>query len=546
MKIFPISANETKPLPYAEDEDNHIYKYVPTESNDGKRSNSKRSKVNPSPVYNPFNISRCKNFAQRNRRRNVSSCISRKASNNSIGSLRLESEFSFNYPSNNNSDSSDLESLPDLSSSDDTTPLSSPVNHLRTKHVFLPDVLDKPKSLLNELQEVNKKPSIFEIPELVYKIVSYAEEERIPQENTPVYRRPLSYNHAFLIHGDREQAQRIMVEETQENSVNQKPGLLYNLLQVNQLFNQVSKERLYSKIYFDDEIKFIKFINHLISSKPAVKIKPKLFVLHKLYSVKQKTLEVLKKYIDFSHCEWIEIYMCPKLYPPKEMLANSQLKKLVITGSKVIDDEFLIRVSQNCYHLNTLDIRACELVSDGGIYHIASKCTELTNVNFGRKNKGNLITDTSINKLIKNNCQLNTVGLAGCYITDRTIWDLAIYCNESLNRLSLNNCQFITNQSIPIILSSHFYWNNLSVLELRFVPQLSQFQSLIEFKRRQEYKGISILIELCETLMIRWRQEELEMDKIISEQIFQDILAWVNESDDEDGSYQALLQLRSN
>lgn len=56
------------------------------------------------------------------------------------------------------------------------------------------------------------QPSIFEIPELVHKIIVYADAQNtvIPREKTPVCRKPLSFQHALLVHGNEEAAKLAM------------------------------------------------------------------------------------------------------------------------------------------------------------------------------------------------------------------------------------------------------------------------------------------------------------------------------------------------
>ncbi|ODV78112.1 RNI-like protein, partial [Suhomyces tanzawaensis NRRL Y-17324] len=463
---------------------------------------------------------------------------------------------------NSTTDNSDLESLPDLTE-DDGTPTTTPLKRRPSiKSCFFQDPIQpkkllftNPSALLPSTPLSSASPSIFDIPELVHKIVEYASLQNtvIPQESTPVRRKPLSYNHAMLIHGNKEQAESALLQKQYQS---EKPGscngVLFNCLQVNKLFYQVTMEVLSKNFFFSDEIQFSKLAASISTRTCQLKLKPTSFVLHKLFMLKQSAIDMIKDHIDFSDLEWLELYMCPKLYPTIEFfqLGGHRLKKLIITGSKVIDDEFLIMVSKHCPNLEVLDIRACELVSDSGVYQIAKNCRKLTNINFGRKQRGHLITDSSLSILISNNRGLVTVGLAGCHVSDRAVWDLAVHCSGSLQRLSLNNCPYITNQSIPLILTRPninyptSYFQNLSVLELRFDVQITNWQPIIEFKRRQEYRGISILIEVCETLMVRMRQHELEMDRAISQRIFRDILDWVNDANDGDLLYHQLLESR--
>ena len=565
MKL--TSTNSTLPLPYASDVDNKIYEFQPLlDLTDDipfspKRAKSVSYKYNhrvfsgssgSSALSAMSSTMTCspKRFTRRRVRSLACSTLVGPSQNYQQYSTNLgDSEFSFDssYSSPSSaSDISDLESLPDLTE-DDTTPNSSPVKNSVTRSYYFSDLkASSLKNILDGLEEPPKNtPSIFEIPEIVHKILEFADISNtvIPQETTPTRRKPLSFNHALLIHGDKNQAELALREQLPEDrALKSYSGVLFNCLQVNRLFNQVATEIIRKKFLFSNEFQFFQFINNI----PSIQFKPTVFVLHKLFQVKQQALDKITPYIDFADLEWLELYMCPKLLPGKEFFKNSRkLKKLVITGSKVVDDEFLRYVGECCPNLEVLDIRACELVSDAGIYQIAKNTSKLTTINLGRKQKGFLITDHGVTKLISNNTNLHTVGLAGCHITDNIVWELAIRCSNSLQRLSLNNCPMILNQSIPSILGSGTnYFHKLSVLELRFNLQLQYWQPIIEFKRRQENRGISLLIEVCETLMLRVRQQEMEMDKLILQRIFRDIRDWANDTNDGDVLHEDLLRTR--
>ena len=164
--------------------------------------------------------------------------------------------------------------------------------------------------------------------------------------------------------------------------------------------------------------------------------------------------------------------MCPKISLDKPQSqtfmkifqsCSNNLTKLIITGSKTIDDEFLMKLGQfKCGdNLQILDLRACELITDFGIYQLSLYCRNLTFINFGRKpissgngngggnggGSGRYITDNSMIKLINNNRKLLTIGLAGCHITDKCVWEIANKL-PNISRLSLNNCPKLTNSGI--------------------------------------------------------------------------------------------------
>jgi len=210
-------------------------------------------------------------------------------------------------------------------------------------------------------------------------------------------------------------------------------------------------------------------------------------------------------------------------------------------------------ISQNCPNLTHLDLRACELLTDSGLYHIFKANHKLQLVNVGRKNKGHLITDTSIGTLVKNNHHLHTLGLAGSYISDVVLWQIG-YNLKHLSRLSLNNCPRLTNSGVANALNQSRFFPHLTVLELRFNLQLTDLKSLIHFKNRKNYQyyhqeqnsaGDLLLVELCETLMYRMRRQELDLDKLISNKIMNDILYWINDQWENDGDLPYLELLNS-
>ncbi|CAX43455.1 negative regulator of exit from mitosis, putative [Candida dubliniensis CD36] len=543
-------------------------------------------------------------------------------SDNSFSSSFLSSSSS---PS---SSSSDLESVPDLTDDniDELTPETTPIkpvgnfyfNTLFDNEENIGDgyKLNSQIKIQNELQQQQQQekltsPSIFEIPEIVYKIISYVDEQNtiLPQESTPIRRNPLSYNHALLIHGDKKSAQTALQQTNKQ--INQQTSRklisspLYNCLLVNKLFYKITSEIISSKFYCHNEIQLKKFIENKSQQQQQQQqqnsnqclIQPKTFILHKLFQTKQIVFDQLIEFINFNQLSWFELYMCPKICLNKSnnnifkkifQSCTNNLTKLIITGSKTIDDEFLMKFCQyKCgENLQILDLRACELITDFGIYQLSLNCRNLTFINLGRKanntggsggsgsGSGRFITDNSIIKLINNNRKLMTIGLAGCHITDKVVWEIANKLPK-ISRLSLNNCPKLTNSGINQIFTlinsnsnsnsnsysintnnsnnnnnnNNCFFKYLSVLELRFNYQLIDLSSIIQFKRRQKFQfNIILLLELCESLMLKYRQQEFELDKLISLKIFQDISHWVNDYNDNDGdlSYNEIKQLINN
>lgn len=463
-------------------------------------------------------------------------------------SVLSDQEFLFSSVSG---DSSDAESLPDLT--DDTSSIQSISTPIKPSYTFFGE-LDlpsfKPRVLFQEpqtLPEPSSVPSIFDIPELVYKIIEFADLHNtvIPKEKAPVRRKPLSFRHAMLLHGNEKMARLAMESSVSfdDSASTSDPNVLHTCLLVNKLFNKITREIMGTHLLFTNETSFCKFIRNADNQNFCSSFKPNQLVLNKLFCLKQASLDRIANSIDYSSLEWFELFMCPKLLPTDAFL-HSSLKTLIITGSKTLDDSLLILVAQKCPNLEVLDVRACEGVTDYGVHAIGSACTKLVNVNLGRKKRGHLITDHSVSALATNNPRLTSVGLAGCYITDRSIWELAMNCGSSLERLSLNNCPYISNQSVPTILH-HNLLPQLLVLEIRYVLKITNVEPIITFRRRQNARGISMLLETCEALLIRMKEHELRMDSAISERIFHDISEWANAKDDDDEAYAALLTSRT-
>lgn len=174
---------------------------------------------------------------------------------------------------------------------------------------------------------------------------------------------------------------------------------------------------------------------------------------------------------------------------------------------------------------------------------VGQKCKKLKALNLGRKRRGHLITDHSVCAVALNNPNLTTVGVAGCYITDRSLWQLTLSCGKRLERLSLNNCPYISDQSIPVILH-HNLLKRLTVLEIRFNTRITNFEPIIAYKRRQAARGLNVLVETCEELFVRMKEQEKHMDRLILERVVQDISEWANGKDD-DLAHADLLLARS-
>ncbi|RLV95694.1 Antagonist of mitotic exit network protein 1 [Spathaspora sp. JA1] len=554
--------NSTTPLPYDPIIDNKIYTYKPT------NASTNNDTINCPTVKRAKSVS-SRSLTAMFRRKGPTPSTSTSGNSGKVCTRRSKLRFSYTPPlspplsrsssmkfpeeeqfSFNSSIESESESLPDLTADDDDYDVSFDITPIDTEcdltilshHDILTNDITKPT--IQALPRT-RGPLIFEIPEIVHMILSFVDIETtvIPQEETPIRRKPLNYKHALLIHGgDSNKAEESLAVNKPKPTTHSNP--LFNCLLVNKLFYTTAREIISQNFYFTKEVSFGKYLT-TIDHSLSVQFQPKSFVLHKLFHAKQPCLDRIDSTnMNFCKMKWLELYMCPKLVPPMRFIIESSqtLEKLVITGSKVVDNDFIINLARNCRNLQHLDVRACELISDFGIYQLSMYCRKLCLVNLGRKNRGNLITDSSIISLVNRNPRLSTIGLAGCHISDASIWEMARYCKR-LERLSLNNCPNITNNSISTVFNSQAsYFPQLSVLELRFNYHLTEWKGIIEFKRRQESKNMIMLVEVCELLMTRISQQELVMDKMISQRIFSDISMWVNEEEEEESRYAELIR----
>lgn len=347
--------------------------------------------------------------------------------------------------------------------------------------------------------------AIFQIPELVCRIVECVEAMTSDPFERPVVRRkhPDGRRHEDLL---------------------QAKGSLHLLLLVNRLFSRITTEVLGRRLHFARDRHFALFA--ALEPAKLAEFHPAKFVLRQAVHTRQRQLDHVAQHVDFSGLTWLEIYMCPGLVPPPQMLPPT-LHTLVVTGSAAVDDAWLLGVARRCPHLSVLDLRACELVLDVGVHVIGQNCRRLHSVNLGRKRRGLLITDHSVAYLVRQNPRLHTVGLAGCAVLDRSLWELAAAAGPRLQRLSLNNCTRLTNQLVPALLLRNMF-PRLLVLEVRNVLGITYWDPVVTFRRRQSARGIYLLIEVCEQLAAGLKACEQRMDAAVTQRIYNDITAWAN------------------
>ncbi|ANB12745.1 Amn1p [Sugiyamaella lignohabitans] len=384
------------------------------------------------------------------------------------------------------------------------------------------------------------------IPEILEIIIRYVDESNvIPHEIAQRRRKPLSLKHAMLIYGNAESARAAWSKVQREETTKQvRLGQLdesffnglYSCLLVSRLWHAISMEILHEKLHFKNETSWQKFVtsNGIANENKFSSRLPSVLVLHKIAEAKQIEVDLIGKKVG-GKLKWLEFYTCPLIVPTRELLEGNSLTKIVLPGCSRVNDGVVALIAKMCPQVEHLDLRACDYVSDRGLKVLAKRCPGIKLLNVGRTQRGELITYRGIKHIARRTC-VDTLGLAGCHINDRAIWELAIHRGPAIQRLSLNNCQFLTNNSIPRILG---YTRNLCVLELRGCFQISDMRPIIQFKRYREMRGHPALIEGCELFELRMREAQWQMEVETSRQVIRDCLEWLY-SEDSDVNYEKL------
>ncbi|KAJ2960232.1 hypothetical protein NQZ79_g4430 [Umbelopsis isabellina] len=166
----------------------------------------------------------------------------------------------------------------------------------------------------------------------------------------------------------------------------------------------------------------------------------------------------------------------------------SSLTHISLAGCHRITDASVIAAASHCPHLEHLDLRACGLVSDVSISAVALNCPRLRHLNVGRIRDRERITITSI-RLIAQRTKAAVLGLAGCDITDECMLLLAQNRKSGMERISVNNCYRITNESIRAFVK---LCPRLSVFEMKECHLVNDWASVAELVNRK------VLLTLCE------------------------------------------------
>ncbi|KAF9979077.1 Antagonist of MEN (Mitotic Exit Network) [Actinomortierella ambigua] len=228
----------------------------------------------------------------------------------------------------------------------------------------------------------------------------------------------------------------------------------------------------------------------------------KKIVLHKFKTLTDA--EVLPLTTWFPNLTSIEFYIC-ELLTDAVVISLAQhcprLQYLLLPGCAKVTDEGIKAVARNCPRLRHLDLRACSLVSDDSLIDIAHHCQDLWHLNCGRVTGAHRVTGKSIVPIARNT-NLNTLGLAGCGMTDDAVIKIAEYCREGLNRISLNCCSELTSAAIQALM---VYCPNLAVLEIKKCLRIRDMAPLNHFVRQR------ILVELCPDLQKRLVAYKVEL-----------------------------------
>ncbi|KAL1915681.1 uncharacterized protein VTP21DRAFT_6440 [Calcarisporiella thermophila] len=210
--------------------------------------------------------------------------------------------------------------------------------------------------------------------------------------------------------------------------------------------------------------------------------------LHKLKSVRPGVLESLVPRLQ--NLISLDAYICDGFQSKMIIqfaLACPRLTQVSLPGCNRITDAALLALAQHCPKLEHLDLRACDYVSDCGITFIAARCKGLKHLNVGRVARGELISDRAVEALAIGTC-LNTLGVAGCSVTDNGLFALAKFRAQSIERISVNSCLRITNAGVQALALN---CPRLSVLEIKECHLVTDMAILRELKSRR------VMVEVC-------------------------------------------------
>ncbi|EDO16489.1 hypothetical protein Kpol_513p5 [Vanderwaltozyma polyspora DSM 70294] len=382
---------------------------------------------------------------------------------------------------------------------------------------------------------------IFQMPEILEKIIGFVKEMDDHEANQSSdaiaklcgYRRkPQSYKHSLMIYKDQTKAKRVWDacnNQTDSFEKNNFEGSLHNCLKVCKLWYSITNKHLTEHLTFEKDSRLQEFLMTYNGT-----IRPKSLKFKSIKARCDLRSWTHTKLFDLSNTTHLEFSLCSTILPPISWFDDLRsLKSLIILGNKNINDEYLIQISSNgkLKYLETLDLRACDQISDAGIVAIATNCPNLKYINIGRHKNGHIITSLSVAALAKYT-SIETLGIAGCDVTDIGIWELANLCGNRISRLSLNNCNSLTNRIIPII-CKYGLFPKLAVLEIRNISQIENTIDLVHYKNWKKYSKLPFLIESCERITSLIINDEEKLKKLNSLTALRDMTHWVNDPNDE-------------
>ncbi|KAI7815838.1 hypothetical protein BC939DRAFT_404707 [Gamsiella multidivaricata] len=228
----------------------------------------------------------------------------------------------------------------------------------------------------------------------------------------------------------------------------------------------------------------------------------KKIVLHKLKLVEDKDIMPLTSW--FHNLQILEFYICERLTDKIVVSVAEncpQLQQLLMPGCAKVTDIGISKIALRCPRMKHLDLRACSNVSDESLVLVAKHCPDLWHLNVGRVSSAAKVTGRSIVEIAKNT-NLNTLGLAGCAMTDEAVIEIARYSRSVLHRISLNSCPMLTSASVRALMQ---LCPNLAVLEIKQCLLVTDMAILYRFSTRR------VLVELCPELQKRLLEYKVEL-----------------------------------
>ena len=248
-------------------------------------------------------------------------------------------------------------------------------------------------------------------------------------------------------------------------------GAVSACLYVNKTWSDAARRVLSNRVEFNSLVTFAKYVDSAAARDNLCRD----LLIHKTRDANNTHLAKLNQ----TKLRSIEFYVCPELTPPVDMLVGGSVRRLALPGCSLSDDALMEVVARSCPRLTTLDLRACERVSDVGVVAVAKACRELRYLNVGRMQAGERITDVSLEALCAYT-SIETVGLAGCDVTDTGVLAIARLRYNDISRVSLNQCRRVTSDSIVQLVKTA---TKLKVLELVGCPRVQAYEALLEFKQ---------------------------------------------------------------